>query len=210
MLYFPTVASSITAPRWAVDREAYEEGQPTINPSHVKPDAIVVKLCHPVLPSVGTLPTLQFRDYLWVECKAAVKDNPSGWREIIHEATMRLQIAHPNRALFLIFAVGWKCIPLLWSPAISIPQPPLWIQSSTSHEIWPLDPRIKMGLVGDWVNATSGQIITENAMSLDCFTVVPNAEGFLQIHNFVALKAIETLLLSIQDSALDGFNPERL
>ncbi|KAF2258232.1 hypothetical protein CC78DRAFT_479405, partial [Lojkania enalia] len=53
------------------------------------------------------------RDYLWVECKKATLDRPSSWKNVLEEAVIRLNSAHPNLNVFLIIAIGTKCMLLV-------------------------------------------------------------------------------------------------
>lgn len=141
-LYFPKVATIPTGPRWSIDREAYR-GYPPKDPSQIKPDLIAIKLT-PGQTQPGQVPQFNSRDYLWIECKAASEDRPSGWKNVLIEAATRLIVAHPNRVVFLIIAVGWKCMYFVWDPTGSIQgQRQLFLRPSNNAQPWMIDPRIK-------------------------------------------------------------------
>jgi hypothetical protein len=96
-------------PSLAIFREPYRarEQQPGSTPT--RPDMAVVRL-DPAL-SLPRQPACYYgRDYLWVECKSGSYNTPSGWKNAINEATERLQLSHPTRALGLIMAVGIRCM----------------------------------------------------------------------------------------------------
>jgi hypothetical protein len=44
---------------------------------------------------------------------------PSGWKNVLNEAAERLATAHPSRIVFLIVAIGFKCLILLLGPKFS-------------------------------------------------------------------------------------------
>jgi hypothetical protein len=168
-LYFPKVASGPDAVLWSVLREAYR-GVAPVSPSSIKSDVVLVRI-------VGHCPSFpepfmhrERRDYLWVECKAASHDRPPGWKELISGAFIRLHTAHPFRTIFVVFAIGWKYIVLVWAPLANASRPRLWIQSTTSNSRWSLDPRLSVSLPGPYHDQATGQIITEHAFTLDCFS----------------------------------------
>lgn len=124
-VYFPKSSATPTGPRWAIDREAYR-GYPPLAPSQRKPDLIAIKMTITAMQQAPVpMPQVNSRDFLWIECKAAVHDVPSGWKTVIEEAVTRLSTAHPTRQVFLLIAVGWKWIFLLWDPSRTINQPQL-------------------------------------------------------------------------------------
>lgn len=141
-LYFPKVAASDTAPRWSVDREAYR-GHPPLEPSQVKPDLIVVKFMPEIIHNPNFLPLIDSRDFLWIVCKAATENTPSGWRNALAEAATRLDNAHPDRIIHLIIAVGWKCAFFVWDPTNGLPRPAIFIRPVSNQFPWLIDQRIK-------------------------------------------------------------------
>jgi len=84
-------------------------GYPPVNPSQIKPDLITVKLI--ATQALQNQPPQNIsRDFLWIECKAASEDKPHSWKNVLNEATTRLQIAHSTQLVFLMIAIGWTCI----------------------------------------------------------------------------------------------------
>jgi hypothetical protein len=204
-LYFPKVAATDTAPRWAVDREAYR-AFPPLEPSQVKPDLIVVKLM-PIIPNEpNLLPYITSRHFLWIECKAATEDTPSGWKNALAEATTRLDIAHSTRIVYLIIAVGWKCAFFVWDPINILPRPHIFIRPVSNQQLWLIDQRIKALVNFTWVDNLSGEFNPSGALELECFwNVVEN--GLPVLANHRKLATIEQFLVYIQNSALQGLNP---
>lgn len=169
-IYFPQEALSPTDPRWAIDREAYRGFENSL--SSTKPDLIAIKLTPGPLQQ-NLPPQFASRDYLWIECKAAIEDNPSGWKRVLVEATTRLQTAHPDRTIFLIVAVGWKCIYFVWDPnGAIIGRPPLFVRSAVSAQTWRIDGRLKGIRNESWINVVTGEIHVSRAMVLDCWTTI--------------------------------------
>ncbi|TKA51024.1 hypothetical protein B0A49_13693 [Cryomyces minteri] len=206
IVYFPSWTANPTGPRWAIERESYR-GPPPLDPSQIKPDILAIKLT-PGPPQLGQPPQFNARDFLWIECKAPKHDKPFGWKDALNEATQRLQHAHPGREVFLLIAIGLKCMFCVWDPINFIQQQPrLFVRSADNKIDWPIDPRIKPFLVADWVDRITGQIRTTLGMSLDCWSEeqVPGGQSYLR--NWRNLGRIEETLVAIQNIALQGFNP---
>jgi hypothetical protein len=201
-LYFPKVAATPTGPRWAIDREAYR-GFPPSNPSQVKADLIAIKLTLGQTQP-GQMPQFGSRDFLWIECKAASEDTPSGWKNVLAESVQRLSTAHPNRVVFLIIAVGWKCMYFVWDPTGAIQgQQQLFIRASHNANTWSIDPRIKAIQAAPWMNTVSGEISPAHSMELECWTTASVA-GQIILQNRNSLGMIEQFLVGIQNIALQG------
>ncbi|KAI2618431.1 hypothetical protein GGR54DRAFT_605433 [Hypoxylon sp. NC1633] len=191
--------------RWAIDLEAYRGY--AHNLASTKPDLIVIKLT-PGQTIAGQMPETSSRDHLWIECKAAKEDHPSGWKNVLMEAATRLQTAHPSRAIFLIVAVGWKCLYFVWDPSNAIVgQPQLFLRRAnlsvgSSPRQWNIDTRNKA--IGDtqWVNTVTGEITVSRAMELDCWTIAQVAPGRNRTRNWHSLATIEQFLISVQNAAL--------
>jgi hypothetical protein len=66
-------------------------------------------------------PQVNSRNFLWIECKPAIEDIPSSWKNVLGQATKRLLKAHPNREVFLMVAIGWRCLLFAWDPIGAIP-----------------------------------------------------------------------------------------
>lgn len=155
----------------------------------------------------GQMPPFDSRDYLWIVCKAASEDKPSGWKNVLAELVMRLSIANSDRVVFVIIAVGWKCMYFVWDPTGNIQgQQQLFIRPSNIVQPWSIDARIKAVQVAPWVNTVTGEISQAHAMELDCWTTVSVA-GQNVLQNGNSLGMIEQFLVGIQNIALQGQNP---
>jgi hypothetical protein len=202
-LYFPKIATPPNGPRWSIDREAYRGFAQNV--SHTKPDLIAVKLV-PAPQQINPLPSFRSRDYVWIECKPASEDSPSGWKNVLSEAIGRLEVAHPNRAVYLVIAVGSKCMFFLWDPSGN-QQPQHFLRNSNTGEDWMIDARISSVIDGPWFDRNTGRIRPELAMTLDCFSE-EIVNGRRVLRNRVYLSTIEQVLVGIQNSVLiQGFNP---
>ncbi|KAK2813373.1 hypothetical protein FQN50_000688 [Emmonsiellopsis sp. PD_5] len=199
--YFPHIATTPQGPRWAVLREPYR-GPPGHLTAH-KPNVLVVRL--QPQPGPGGL-QINRRDYLWVECKPPSHDKPSGWKDLINEATQRLASAHPQRRVSVIVAIGFKMMAFVWDPTIAPANPQLSIRAtSPPTRIWPLDPHLRSWHTGGWVNPTTGRIDLSRALSVDCVTLqTVNGQRVLRWRN--DLPRIEQVLVSVRVGALPGFN----
>jgi hypothetical protein len=117
----------------------------------------------------GQVPQFDSRDFLWIECKAANHDTPSGSKKILAESVRRLSTTHPNRGVFLIIAVGWKWMYFVWDPIGVIQgQQQLFIRASHNANIWFIDARIKAIQTAPSVNTVSGEIGPAHSMELEC------------------------------------------
>ena len=155
----------------------------------------------------GQVPQTQGRDFLWVECKAASHDKASGWKDVLNESVMRLAHAHSTRPLYLIIAVGWKCMYFVWDPTGAIQgHQQLFIHASHGANTWSIDAGIKAVHATPWVNTVSGEIGPAHSMELECWTTASVA-GQNVLRNGNSLAMIEQFLVSIQNVALQGQNP---
>ena len=136
------------------------------------PDVVTVELLHPQPPAY------QRRYYLWVECNKAARDAPSGWKDVLEEAVQRLDAVHGDRDVFLVIAVGTKCMLFAWDPLNTVEQPRLSIQSTEAGPdgappaIWQIDQRVKVVQEARWVDLETGRLDTEHAYKIDCKTMV--------------------------------------
>lgn len=211
-VYFPRQTLRPTDARWSIEREAYKG--PTSALFGTKPDIIVVKLLQYILPpgQPPGQPPARFvsRDYLWIECKAASEDSPSGWKNALDEAAERLIEAHPSRTIFLIIAVGWKCITLIWDPTNQVTnQPQFFIRSANGSRIWTIHRSFKTALLYSWIDIVSGEISTFRAMTLDCWSIRHDSQGQSFLTNSDNLSTIERFLIGIETTPLNGSNPDR-
>jgi hypothetical protein len=191
IIYFPQNATTPNGISWSIEQEAYRGLPPTQNPSQTKPDVIAVRL-NPIPVPQGQVPQIEGRDFLWVECKAASHDKASGWKDVLNESVMQLAHEHSTRPLYLIIAVGWKCMLFLWDPIGIVQQQPQYqICSEDKTKQWAIDTRIKAIRSTPWVNMLSGEIIPRNAMELDSWTLAPAAAGTNVLANGNNLGIIE-------------------
>jgi hypothetical protein len=204
-LYFPKIAASATAPRWSIEREAYR-GNPPLNPSQVKPDPIVVRFLPTAVTNPNFLPFVESRDFLWIECKAATENTPSGWKNALGEAATRLNNAHPDRMIYLIIAIGWRCAFFVWDPTNTMRRPKIFIRPVSNQIPWLIDQRIKFIGPVSWIDPASGEFDHTKTIELECFwQMIENGLPVLANHH--NLEKIEQFLVHIQNSALQGRNP---
>jgi len=192
-LYYGSIAVHPFAPRWTVIREPYR-GLPPLNLSQKKPD--VVAVVAKFQQAIG----LQHRDTVWVECKAPNHDTPSRWKNLINEATVRLNNAHPTRRLFIIFAVGLKLMVFLWLPQAA---GGVGLTIRGHGRNWTLDPRIQPLHPSPWYNAAAHEVVISQAIVLDCFTRTPG--GTLQ--NWPMLQWLHSFLIFTSQVTFPGMNP---
>jgi hypothetical protein len=101
--------------------------------------------------------------------------------------------------VFLIIAVGWKCMYLCGTPSALQGQQQLFIRASHNANTWFIDARIKAIQMAPWVNAVSGEISPAHSMELDCWTTVWVA-GQIVLQNWRSLVLIEQFLVGIQST----------
>ncbi|EER39935.1 predicted protein [Histoplasma capsulatum H143] len=192
-LYFPHTATGHNGTRWTVLWEAYR-GPPHHLSEH-KPNVLVVRLQPQQV--VGGL-RVYGRDYLWVECKPPSHDTPSGWKNLINEATERLNSAHPQRAVAVIVAIGCRMMAFWWDPTNTVVTPRMSIQAAHPQTVvWDLDPRLKSWFQGGWVDSATGRVDLSQALAVDCITEeIVNGQRMLRWRDELA--EIEKLLVSIR------------
>ncbi|KAF2741647.1 hypothetical protein M011DRAFT_463081 [Sporormia fimetaria CBS 119925] len=186
LFYFRQITNIPNGPVWAVDAESLR-GSANNQAEHI-PDIVVLKLWERVGPPglPGQLPQVDSRDYLWVECKKDAEDSAAGWKNVIHEATTRLKAAHVNnngtRNIYLIIAIGTKCMCFVFDPLNQYVGPRLHIASDKGGVIWQMDPMIKLPWTGaryvSAAPATVGRILWEKAYKLDTHSL--DANGWLK------------------------------
>ncbi|KAK4233454.1 hypothetical protein C8A03DRAFT_38832 [Achaetomium macrosporum] len=156
---------------YSIDTQAYR-GPNASQPNQHKPDVVVVKMQTTVNPAAGGAPPRTVsRDILWVECKAPNHDTPSGWKDLIEEASDRLVDAHPNRMLFLIVGIGLKWMIFKWDPIGGANASPLQVLAddrALRHQLR-YNPNIRgQSHVVAWANSPVPDMIdTTLAYSLD-------------------------------------------
>ncbi|USP74524.1 hypothetical protein yc1106_01798 [Curvularia clavata] len=191
-LYFPISAVTPNGPRWHFWVETRLSPRA---PFYKWPDHIAAK-CLPIRPN--DIPVLG-NTYLCIKCKWANFDTPSGWREVLAEFVSSLSAKYTDQVLFLIVAVGWKCMYFVWDPLNEIHQPQLFIHPSNGLQPWLVDTRIKAIHSTEWVNTTTGEISCEHAMELECWETVSIA-GQNVLRNRNALGMIEQFLVGVQSA----------
>lgn len=177
--------------------------------------AIVVKKQTMVSPSPeGSQPLTVSRDILWVEYKAPNHDTPAGWKDLIEQASNRLAVAHPNRMLFVIFAIGLKWMSFKWDPIGAVNAPPLQILTNNhaQGQEWTLPPQLRYDPTvpgQSHVVAYGDSLVTDtidqiSAYSLEYWT--HDQQG--QIKNWPALRLLEDCMAHILDPNYLGDTPE--
>lgn len=214
--YFPESAIAPGAPYYWIRRDAYR-GMPPDEPSTHKPDVVVVRLSQPQVLGPDGLYREVNRDILWVECKAPCHDEPGKWKKVIEEATERLKSAHPNRNVWLIVAIGLKWMVFYWDPSNSrTTSSHLAVMASNESSGWAVDPDIRVPppplnpqvpainvqAPGGYVNTAAGVIRSQNAYSLDFWTMAPNQPG--QLANLQGLQLLEDVFRAVQGDAYSG------
>lgn len=126
------------------------------------------------------------------------------------EAAARLGTAHPNRTMYLIVAVGWKCMTFIWDPTnIITGQPQLFIRSAVGAQSWQVDSRFRGIRSESWISLVTGEISTSRAMVLDCWSTGQDSQGQTYLQNWANLATIERFLVDLQGISLQGQNPVR-
>ncbi|KAI0413568.1 hypothetical protein F5X98DRAFT_351839 [Xylaria grammica] len=112
-------------------------------PSEVRPDILVIRITMAMAPP-GPYPHGIYRDCVWIECKAPNLDLPRGWRLVMKQAITRLEVAHPNRRLYLLLAIGLRWMMFVWDPTVQRDQntPLLEIVMADAQETWSVDSRV--------------------------------------------------------------------
>ena len=93
----------------------------------------------------------------------------------------------------------------MWDPVNPIIQTQLFVRPADNGQPWMIDPRIKVAVPGPWV-APSGEISPSGAMTLECFSF-ELVNGQNELCNRDNLGTIEQILVRIQNTALQGYNP---
>lgn len=196
--YHRSIAVNPMGPRWHVIREAYR-GLIPFNPSQKKPDVVAALAYFTAQPAAQNF-TLQHRDGLWVECKAPNKDIPSGWKDLMSQAAVRLNTSHPTRQLYLIFAIGLRAMVFEWDPVT--PGAVGLIIRGKGHT-WTLDHRIRLINPSPWHNAATQEVDPNKALVLDCWTTTPG--GVLR--NWQMLLWLHRFLVGSSQMVFPGMNP---
>ena len=105
-----------------VRREAYRGTEARVEDQ--RPDVIVIRV---TVAQPGTEVGL---DVLWVGFKAPSHRKAHGWNEVMREAVDRLEVAHANRNVFLILAIGIEWMMFEWVPIPTNPGGGRGFQSS--------------------------------------------------------------------------------
>ncbi|KAI9843869.1 MAG: hypothetical protein M1837_006022 [Sclerophora amabilis] len=178
-VYFPD--RSLTGEIWSIQREAYRGVE---TPSAIRLDIVVVKRSLRAIASMGYLQ----RDYLTVECKAAVHSTPNAWSEAIRQATRRLS-RYQAQDVFLCMAVGRFSIFFRWTPN-DHQAAPLWIDADGIRK--ELDPRLSP-ILGPWVDAITREVRPSEARPFN-------------VEDETAREGIENVRKLVRESTLLGAN----
>ncbi|KAH8717011.1 hypothetical protein GQ44DRAFT_762436 [Phaeosphaeriaceae sp. PMI808] len=210
-VYFQNTTIIPGGPVWAIDIQIISKS--TDDMGARIPDIVKVK-------PISARPTTQEREYLWVECNKAALDTPCGWKDALEEAAIRLNAAHASHDIFLIIAIGTKCMLLVWNPLNTIQQPQLSIQSNQAGmegappPIWQADPRVKFIQGARWADQLTGRVDTSQAYKLGCSTMTPvdlpggDQEQVLACGNEMGL--IEAYLVGISNMVVGDNGPQDL
>jgi hypothetical protein len=202
LLYFH-IAAPATNPnlgvRWAVEREAYR-GRGN-KPSHIRPDILTVKVIPRQTPV--SVPVIQERDYLWIECKASSRNTPGEWMLALTEAVDRISITHAGREIFFAIAIGVRVVFFMWTPNEPV-VPPIRVQL-TDGTLQDVDNHVRVIPVGQELNPNTSVLRFQEAAQLDCLT--PSPIDPASPRHLATLQRIEMILTGIRDAPLQGLNP---
>jgi hypothetical protein len=166
-----------------------------------RPDVIVIRV------TVAQPGTEVARDVLWVECKAPIHRRPHGWNMVMREAVDRLEVAHPDRNIFLILAIGIEWMMFEWVPT-NLGASPLQIIAHNQNEAWDVDPRIRLVaaagpnfLIQTNPNRPPDLIDTSGAHSLDYWTMDSTGQRPL---NLASMQRLEACLAHVQGAQYNG------
>ncbi|KAI1299570.1 hypothetical protein F5Y03DRAFT_408736 [Xylaria venustula] len=123
-----------------VNKESYR-GRLSRGPA--KHDVAVIRLT--LSAEGGYLPgngAVRRRDVLWIECKPPTHDVPDRWDVAVKEVVVRLGQAHPNRVVYVLFAVGIKWLMFRWDPTVRRTALPLEMLKTNQQGTWTLDTRL--------------------------------------------------------------------
>lgn len=176
-------------------------------------DIVVVLMVHIVTPPPAKRLQVHKRDMLWVECKASEDDVSHTWKDVMGEAVIKLQVAHPNRPLYLILNVGLHWMIFWWDPSQpAAPGQHLRIAKARDAGYWDVDPRVHSPLAGNIpFNANTPPLYIDNnrvihtdqAVSLDCMT--HTAQGTRQYQR--DLEFLEICIQTMYDTVAAGGLP---
>jgi hypothetical protein len=165
-----------------------------------RPDVIVIRV------TAAQPGTEVARDVLWVECKAPIHRMPHGWNMVMGEAVDRLEVAYPNRNVYLILAIGIEWMMFEWVPTNL--GSPLRILAHNQNEAWDVDPRIRLVAAAGTTflrqadrNRPPDLIDTSGAHSLDYWTM--DSAGQLPL-NLPSMLRLEACLAHVQGAQYNG------
>ncbi|KAF2742997.1 hypothetical protein M011DRAFT_249050 [Sporormia fimetaria CBS 119925] len=118
-----------------------------------------------------------------------------------------------KRMVYVIFAVGTKCMVFVWDPMRQWPGPQFWIRKApgaTGSKFWPIDPRIKIPFPASYVDGTTGERFWKKAWKLDVEERVPqglpNAGTLVHIAEMAMIEHVLHTLRTLV--ILPGVNPD--
>jgi hypothetical protein len=205
-LYFPDYFLGPAGTRYRIRREPYRGSAARVEDHRPDIIAIRVSVAQPGAAEVS-------RDVLWVECKAPSLHKPHGWNMVMREAIDRLEVAHPNRNIFLILAIGIEWMMFEWDPNPNLPVSPLYILPyNPSDRPWNVDARIRIVAAAGPTfllqrdprrdpNGPYDLIDTSRANSLDYWTM--DSTGQRQL-NLRSIQRLENCLAHVQGAQYHG------
>lgn len=206
-LYFHENAVAPNGDRYCVDRESYR-GLPPVEPETKRPDIIAIKLSS-IQHTPNMPPTSVDRDVLWIECKAPDMQPPNNWQKVMSEIIERLSIAHPDRKVYFILAVGLKWMPFVWDPprvgqALVNPQGgPVRIRKANNSTWPPCHHVYAIPMPGQRHVDAQLCVDTSRAFTLDCWS--RNQDGTRKYDS--ELQFLESIFAHLQAVAFPGANP---
>jgi hypothetical protein len=216
--HFQTPIQSMAHASLAIFREAYRE-RDTPRSQPRRPDVVVILLSPVIAPFTPGLPPQPSRfigrDYLWVECKASQDTAPSAWKTAINEATQRLAVSHPARAVGVLVALGIRVLFFVWDPANQtsiLHNSPLYIRGHFGPTRWDLHRALKPAPgIRPWHDRTTNQILTTHATYLDVWnhTSVMNNLVWASLFAFQDLEWFFSWVASRPWLAWGGPNPSQ-
>ncbi|KXX74857.1 hypothetical protein MMYC01_206701 [Madurella mycetomatis] len=162
---------------------------------------------------LGSRPTADSSDIVWVECAASDElRNSCGWSNLMRRAVDRLNAEHPDHRVFVILAIGLKWMPFLWDPVESVCGQvlnPLWMLGGDRDGRYEVDHRMQIvssavvhGLSQRHVERLDQGLIVnpQQAYSLDYWTL----DGNRSAANMGDLVFLEKLMIGVKtDSRKD-------
>lgn len=174
-LYSNRIAPSVNAPRYSIDRRAYRGLLHPHEDSHQAGIAVVCLFNLVVRP--GLPPLFSERACLRIECNSHDRGTIDDWKDLMEESTESLAFVHGTRMIYLILAIGLKCIMFRWDPTSTLSSQPLKFPAHGEGDCSLVDLRIRPLDQDRYIEAgQDGRLTIEprHAHSLDYWSLDPN------------------------------------